>query len=148
MKVLTKEMLDKAVKLASPTILRILDEPEAIWGPSFVSTLATSADTDAVFVANFGQNSDHRDWETVWGTSAQCQNSAHDALMHLKQKVRELGVTTANLLPLSKTHNHIHPSATAVYRLGCMVSVCGVTDSYNEVIAEILLCLINHQTET
>ena len=138
MRILTNEMVDKAIALAKPSALAILNEKGTTWGPKWVSGCVKGPGLSSEVAFDFGEISDR--WQPEWGNRVNFSDVARSKLRVVERE----GIPTSVLIATKpwQLEEGEYLYEGGVVRNGICVAVSGAEGRADEAIAEIVLSAI------
>ncbi len=138
MRILTKDLVKKAIELARPSALAILNEAGTTWGPKWVSGCVKGPGLSTEVTFDFGEVSDR--WEPEWGVQVKFIDIARTKMRVLERE----GIPTSVLIATEpwRLEQGEYLYEGGVTRNGISVAVSGAEGRADEAIAEMVLSAI------
>jgi len=147
-RIITPELVARAIELVRPAVQEILCDSQAVWGPRWVDGWVDAPGLEKAYRFGFqAMRSRSRVWNRKWGKKMDFVSVADKKL----SVVKRLGVNTsavAKLMPwLLQEGEYLY--AGGAWRDGICVAVSGAKSAADEAIAEmvasaiVMLCLLD-----
>ena len=138
MRIITREMIERALLLAKPTIEWVLRQPDAIWGPTWVVGYirAPGLRSDVPFI--FGEVPN--EWNLAWGKKRDFTTVARAKLKLADRRKQDTSITVANCPWLLEEGEFLYPGGSTY--LDISVGTSGAMGWADEAISNIIMCLI------
>ena len=141
MRILTQEMIAKAIELVRPSAEKILNTEGTTWGPRCVAGWIAIRDPQILLNSfTFGTTKDTQDWKPEWGEYKDFVRIADSKL----QVVLREGMSTRLVIATQpwklKAGEYLYPGG--VIRGDICVAASGAKGSTDEAIAEMVLSVI------
>lgn len=138
-RIITPELITRALEMVMPATKEILNDPRAIWGPRWVNGEIDAPGLEKPYTFGF-QVTESRKWNNEWGNKVDFAEIAHKKLAVVKR----LGLSTgavAKLMPwLLMEGEYLY--AGGAWRDGICVAVSGAKSATDEAIAEMIISAI------
>jgi hypothetical protein len=142
MRILTAELIRKALELVRPSVEKILNTEGTTWGPKWVEVVVRASDQDSltsvpVLYTRFGKAIF---WQSEWGEKKDFNKIALSKLYVAKREGVNTSIVIATQPWKLKKGEYLYPGGAT--RDGISVGVSGAKGVTDEAIAEIVISAI------
>jgi hypothetical protein len=146
MRIITRELVEKAIELAKPTIIAILNAEGTTWGPKWVIVYVKAPGIEEKITVDINADClefnwgllDH--WEDKWGKREEFFKVAASKLDVSDREKLPTSIVVATMPWLLKNGEYLYAGGST--RDGISVGVSGAKGRTDEGIAEIILSII------